>query len=41
MAKTTRPKGDIIGKSKQLIKKGTVSTKKWYIYSCLSYIYTY
>ena len=31
MAKTTRPKGDIWGKSKDLIKKGTVSTKKWYV----------
>ena len=31
MTKTTRPKGDIFGKSKELIKKGTVSTKKWYI----------
>ena len=31
MAKTTRPKGDIIGKSKLLVKKGTASTKKWYL----------
>ena len=31
MTKTTRPKGDIFGKSKQFIKKGTVSTKKWYV----------
>ena len=31
MAKTTRPKGDIIGKSKQLLQKGTASTKKWYV----------
>ena len=31
MATTTRPKGDIIGKSKQLVKKGTASTKKWYL----------
>jgi hypothetical protein len=31
MTKTTRPKGDIFGKSKELIKKGTVSTKKWYL----------
>ena len=26
-----RPKGDIWGKSKQIVKKGTVSTKKWYV----------
>ena len=31
MAKTERPKGDIIGKSKQLLQKGTASTKKWYV----------
>ena len=31
MTKTTRPKGDIFGKSKQFIKKGTVSTQKWYV----------
>ena len=31
MAKTTRPKGDIIGKSKLLLQKGTASTKKWYV----------
>ena len=30
MATTTRPKGDIIGKSKLLLQKGTASTKKWY-----------
>ena len=27
---TTKPKGDIFGKSKQLLQKGTASTKKWY-----------
>ena len=26
-----RPKGDIIGKSKLLLQKGTASTKKWYV----------
>ena len=31
MAKTTRPKGDIIGKSKQLLQTSTVKTKKWYL----------
>ena len=25
-----KPKGDIFGKSKQLLQKGTASTKKWY-----------
>ena len=28
---TKKPKGDIWGKSMQLVKKGTVSTKKWYM----------
>ena len=28
---TKLPKGDIWGKSQQIIKKGTVSTKKWYV----------
>jgi len=27
---TKKPKGDIFGKSKQLLQKGTASTKKWY-----------
>jgi hypothetical protein len=26
-----KPKGDIFGKSKQLLQKGTASTKKWYV----------
>ena len=29
--KTKRPKGDIWGKSLQFVKKGTASTKKWYL----------
>mgnify|MGYP003141890987 CR=1 FL=1 len=28
---TKRPKGDIWGKSLELVKKGTASTKKWYL----------
>ena len=28
---TKKPKGDIWGKSMQLVKKGTASTKKWYV----------
>ena len=26
-----KPKGDIFGKGKQLLQKGTASTKKWYV----------
>ena len=29
--KTKRPKGDIWGKSLEFVKKGTASTKKWYL----------
>ena len=28
---TKKPKGDIFGKSKELIKKGTAGTKKYYV----------